>query len=292
MKTLAFAASTSTVLLLLASCVVTDVEEIDSGSGGSGGAYTGATGVGGDEDVGGEGTGAENNGGNGTGAAGGTGPGDPFGIQCGGDICGQGQACCVIGGMASCLSEQECQEIKLGSVGDVVLMKCDDAADCSGNACCVSGAGGSLVYECSLATSCPLHESCSAGGDCSTVGDECVPTSTSGSGYKCVDGNASVPCDNGECSGNMPVCCTSGTPACVAHGDVCASAFECDSGADCGGSLCCASTQGSSCQGECLDPFILCDDLGDCPSMAVPPKSCELNANVGPAPGFKVCVYQ
>jgi len=281
-------------ILLLASCVVTDVEgATGSGGSGTGGSGTGAIGTGaaGNNNTGGS---SEPPGGSGTGGSGqGGGPDLKVpGIECGNDTCTNEDVCCVLGGTPVCITEEDCltQSTTMNS-SLTIIMKCDDSIECSGKPCCVTGDSVVRVYDCSDDLTCQLYESCSSTTDCTSSGDDCVPA-PDGNGFRCVDANASVACDNATCSGASPVCCASPSPACVAYGDTCSSDFGCDGGSDCDGQLCCATSTGSSCMGECQqDPYILCDAIGDCPTQPAPAMDCAINANVGPAPGYKVCEY-
>jgi len=286
MRTLEVIVWGSGVTLLLASCVVTDVEgAAGSGGSGSGGIGTGA--AGGNNNTGGS---SEPPGGNGGGGTGPGGPGAPS-VECGGDSCTDGMVCCILAGAPSCATEQGCLDAQEGLNTSMpqttgVLMKCDDLADCSGNACCVSGDEYLHIYDCSLAPTCPLYESCSSTGECTDSGNDCVPA-PDGFGFRCVEGDTSVACGNATCSGASPVCCALPSPTCVAYGDQCNTAFGCDGGSDCGDQLCCGSIMGSSCMGECQDFSTLCDDVQDCPNKPGPATDCALNATVG----YKVCEY-
>jgi hypothetical protein len=254
------------------SCVVTDEEHLDGKGGAGNGSASG--GAGGQVPTGGEGgSGGALTGGSGGGSGGsgggsggsGAGTGGPSGVACDGAVCSPPEVCCVYQGVYACMTTGACENQSGPFLMDeLFIMSCDDFEDCeAGEACCVRQQDWYVYYECSSAK-CSLHESCAESAECSDPSDVCVDAPGTGSGYKCVPGGASVACKGGACSGATPVCCMD-DGSCVAYGDACTLAYECDGPGDCGGDDCCVSASGSTCSGTCLPSNVACDTVADCP---------------------------
>jgi hypothetical protein len=263
-----------------ASCVVTDEEHDEDGGGGVGGA-------GGDVITGPGGSGATSQQG-GQGGEGGM-TGNTIGVQCGPAVCQAPEVCCVVEGAPSCGDESSCGMSGGATSGEeVVVMTCDDAADCDGGACCVRPVGGlKTEYRCS-SDPCELHESCS-GGECSDLGDVCVSAPDEASQFKCVEADTDVTCGGTSCAGGAPVCCGDDS-TCVAYGQSCDAAFECDGPDDCGGAACCGGASGAQCTGTCVGSSTFCATVDDCPPQGNQAAQACTATTFGPS-GLKQCDY-
>jgi len=188
MKALEVIALGSGVTLLIASCVVTDVDDgAPDGEGGEGGGSSEMSSGGGvSPGIGGSASDGGARVGNTVGGMGGASGYDEHAgkVSCGELECDVPLVCCVIDGAPQCMEAAVCADLSTPNA-IVVMMKCDDASDCTDDeACCAGGAAPFTNYACGP-TPCEQFEVCMANTPCITADTVCTESIESASGYAC-----------------------------------------------------------------------------------------------------------